>query len=353
MTDLQPTTTATGGRSAKVAALAAFVVLAGVIYVGATGSSSTAPAATGKPAPSLAVAAASAVAPPATPLVDLQTGPVVPIIDHSKPPQYQYLGMALGIGGQEFTGPMTEVRPGFFSGGFRIRLPAGAPSATLALSSTQATVSHESLVPIGHWEVPLTSGGAVTSDSGPVLTDARPSTVVDTSDPLAARILSKGFRVTARLAVQPDHEVLTIEVAVMSEATFPIASYSLVTDVAGEHFTVDFFQREPGRYTTSVLVPDTIHDRSLTFHVMVTPQTRPGLYAAEVTPVRVSLSRKDNFHPTASLIGADPDSAAVHRSDIFGAGYSLEARTRLASDQRLIDFTLTINPTYSEAAPAP
>ena len=64
MTDLQPTTTATGGRSAKVAALAALVVLVGVVYVGATGSSASAPAATGTPAPSFAVAAASAATPP-------------------------------------------------------------------------------------------------------------------------------------------------------------------------------------------------------------------------------------------------------------------------------------------------
>jgi hypothetical protein len=259
--------------------------------------------------------------------------------------------MALTVGNEEVTGPMTEISPGFFRGGYRIRLPPLAGTATLSLSATQATVSHESLVPIGRWEVPLMTTPTVTLNPDLVFTDRQLPLTPTTSDPLAARILSKGFRVTGRVDEESDEETLTIELAVLPDPTFPVASYSLTTDVQGEHVTADFFDAEPGKYTAGVIVPDSFHGRNLRFRLMVTPQIRPGLRAAEVNTIQVSIASKDNFHPSRSQIGAEPNTAAIHRGDIFGAGYSLDAQTRLASGQRLIDFTLTINPTYPEPTP--
>src|SRR3954451_3100325 len=102
-----------------------------------------------------------------------------------------------------------------------------------------------------------------------------------------------------------------------------------------------------------LVVPDSFHGRTLTIRVMVTPLIRPGMHALEVTTIGVSVSSKRNFHPTSSQTTAEPDTAAIHRADIFGAGYQLEAQTRLASGQRLVDFTLTINPIYPDATQTP
>src|SRR4051794_34367150 len=92
---LHPTTGRTGGRSARLVAVAVVVVLAAVVYVGATDRSPSVFAPTSPPTTTITVARASPQPALSTPAPDDDERRVVPIIDPSKPPQYQYVGMAL------------------------------------------------------------------------------------------------------------------------------------------------------------------------------------------------------------------------------------------------------------------
>jgi hypothetical protein len=295
------------------------------------------------------VAEASPVlpSPEPTPAATEQGIEVDPIIGRAKPPEHQYLDMALTLSGQEYTNPMSQIRPDFFRGLYRIRLPL-PPTADLALRSTLSTFSHDTVVPVGRWTIPLIAGDADSSDPGVVLTAAQEPKPPDTSDALAGRILTNGFRLTARLRTHPDEAVLTIELALLP-ATYPVEAYYVTTEVQGEDVRIDFRQQQPGLLTAATIVPRLLRNRKVTFTLMAVPTLRADGVPYRVAALPIYVSNPDHFEPHVSFILAGSNPGRIGPTTIDGAGYKLTEATRMEGGQRLIDFTLAINPSGAPA----
>lgn len=208
------TTTRVGGSGrARLIALGAGVVLVGVVYVGLSGRTDGGPLTASVPPPSLV-----ALRPTPTRGPERTSGPlttVQQIRDPDARPQYQYLGTALILGGQEFIAALDQQTPTYFYGVYGIPLDWTADSGTLELAQMTSSVSHDTMDRLGQWDLSLEA--VVSTPMGNVVLDAvqppMPSTVA-TSD--ASPIALHGYRITARLEHQSDFDLLAIEVHVGS-----------------------------------------------------------------------------------------------------------------------------------------
>ena len=217
------TTTRVGGSSrACVTALVAAVVLVGVVYVGLSGRTDSGPLTASVPQPSPV-----ALRPTPTRRPERTPGPITTIEQIRDPdarPQYQYLGTALILGGQEFIAALDQQTPTYFYGLYGIPLGWTADSGTLELAQMTSSVSHDTMDRLGQWDLSLEA--VVSTPMGNLVLDAvqppAPSTVGTSA---ASTIALHGYRITARLEHQSDFDLLAIEVHVGSDPLLPSEDY--------------------------------------------------------------------------------------------------------------------------------
>ena len=153
---LEPTTTRTGGRAARVTAAVAVGVLLAFVYVGVAGR---APAPPSIPASAPPVIAAASDAPPPTPRsTRTPVGPSEPPVqpfptDRSGQRPSEFLGAILTLSGRSYVTDLQQVEPNHYVGAYRISRPMPASRGTLELA--QMTTKNDARISLGRWDVPL------------------------------------------------------------------------------------------------------------------------------------------------------------------------------------------------------
>ncbi len=278
-------TTRTGGRSARVAAVAFVAVLATVIYVGVSGQNEqTRPSA----APSNAVAVASPSRSPQRSLPHVDSIQAIRA-DPDAPVRYQYLGARLSLGGHSTLAILDPVADDQYEVAYRIPYPLVVPSADLNVSTVTDTVSHDDFDVLGEWSFPMsTILDPNASTSMVVLAANEPPSSRTLANPTFTQVARNGFRITVTSENKPDGRLLTVSIRVAattqpaprpSPAAFPDEGYSVVVKVAGSTYETvpSSLESQPGHFHGEVLLPHRLDARGVTLELSAIPASDPLL----------------------------------------------------------------------------
>lgn len=333
------TTTRVGGSGrAKLIALAAVVVLGSAIFLGLSGRTATAP----KASPVAAVPTAKPGPERTFPPINT----VQQIRDPNAPLQYQYLGTALTLGGQEFIASLEQQAPRNFYGAYRIPVPWPDDHGTIRLAEMSSTVSHDTFDGLGSWDVSLDiltrpgSLGAVVLDAIQLPT---PTMIVNST---VSRIMRNGFRITARLEHQGDHDVLAISVYVGVDPQLPNEDYSLNVHAGTQDFDSQLQAVEPGRFNGVVVLPDGFKASSLAVQVNAIPMADPLLGAVPVGSWRMVLAPTNDVAVGQEIfnVSVAPAKVGPGQAQIVANGYTFTADYSALNGSRVISFELTVHP---------
>jgi len=213
------TTRIGGGRRAWLIALAAVIVLGGVVYLGLSGPA-VSPPRSPNPASPAVVAAATAV--PAR-RVSFAPNQVESIrVDPAAPVLYQYLGTVLTLNGHGTLAILDAIDPDQYRGIYRIPYALAAPTAGLEFDAVTTSVSHDDLDRIGSWDFPIgpiNSGLCCPSETALDTTEAPLDKTL--ANPDFSRIATNGVRLVVTTQNETDAALMTIDVTINPSPPVP------------------------------------------------------------------------------------------------------------------------------------
>jgi hypothetical protein len=311
------TTTRTGGRSAKLIALAVVVVLGSVIYIGISGQSGS-PESSASPT-SLPVAAATtrATAHPLTEVESVRADPTAPVL-------YQYLGTGLSLNGHETLAILDPVAPNQYRGIYRIPYSLVTPTADLEFAAVTASVSHDELDRLGVWTFPLNSVHPGAGPSTVVLDVSEPSRVQPVTDPTFSRLATNGYHITVTTSNEVDGGLMTIDIAVNPDQFVPDESYSIAAGPSGGRFNVQLGQ-SGATFLGQGRVPDQLLGRLIPVSLLAVPISDPSLGPITVSTwwIQVATQPKDNGDLAHVEEHNDGRPIASGEAQVLASGYDI------------------------------
>jgi hypothetical protein len=215
---LEPTTTRTGGRSARVAALVIVVALAVVVYIGVSGRDSNSP-----PAPPVAVVPAVTATPAATASPVAVPSAETPIDGTPGPNQslfpHEAYDLTLKAGNRSVSAEAQELQPGVFGALLTLPAPLHAKHVALDLSAVPQAdpLLGRLVVSSFNIDVPDRASFAVAANALDVLVGPSRS---------ASGVLgieSNGYRITATYAVIGNARAISVVLFVNPNAVVDAA----------------------------------------------------------------------------------------------------------------------------------
>ena len=209
---LEPTTTRTGGRAARLAAVVTGLVLIAFVYVGLTGRdlSPTPPTdATASPLPAVAVTSPT----PRTDVSGDRPAPLPPAVEHvavdpDRHRPYQFVGTVLQVGGQGYIADLEQVGDGHYVAAYSIARPMPAGDASLELAEMTVTTSHDTWSSLGRWHIPLDPLLGYLSSAGNWLEDVQPPQPYEIDAP---PLRQTGYRIEITTDSRPGYAMLSVD----------------------------------------------------------------------------------------------------------------------------------------------
>jgi hypothetical protein len=255
---LEPTTTRTGGRAARVAALATVVVLLAFVFIGVAGRPPTQfpeLAAVSSPPP---IAAASATALPAPSPTRTPVSEPEPLVqefpaDRSAQRPSSFVGAVLTLGGESYITDLQQVEPGHYVGAYRISRPM--PASEVSLELAQMTADEDARTSLGEWELPLDPLLGYLPTAGNWLEDARPPDPEPLDSPLLAQ---SGYRIQIVTDSRAGFAVLSVDVrGGPAERAFADEDYVVRATINGQALQAPLHEVATGQLRASITLPQT------------------------------------------------------------------------------------------------
>jgi len=333
------TTTRTGGRSAKLIALAVVVVLGSVIYIGITGQSGS-PQTSPVPTP-LPIAAATprATAHALTEVESVRADPTAPVL-------YQYLGTGLSLNGHETLAILDPIGPNQYRGIYRIPYSLVTPTADLEFAAVTASVSHDELDRLGVWTFPLNSVHPGAGPSTVVLDMSEPSRVEPVTDPTFSRLATNGYHITVTTSNEVDGGLMTIDIAVNPDQFVPDESYSIAAGPSGLRFNLQLDQ-SGASFLGQAQIPDQLLGTLIPVSLMAMPKSDPSVGSITVATwwLQIATHPKDNGQLAQIEAHNDGRPIASGEAQILANGYDIVISQAVVAGHLDLRVILDIRPT--------
>jgi hypothetical protein len=338
-------TASTGGRSARVIALAFVLVLTGVVYVGISGQDRQS-----VPTPNPSFVAEIATPSPERTLPHVDTIEAIRA-DPTAPIRYQYLGARLALGGHSTLAVLDAVADDEYSVAYRIPNRLVVSPANLNVSTVTDTVSHDDFDVLGEWSFALDTAGP-----------ASPTVVLDASQPPDQRTLANptfshvsrnGFRITVTSQNERGATVLTVNLRVAADApkhqsqVTPNEDYEVAARIGGKTYRTDpaSVQMEPGHFHGEILLPLELDAPSVALDLSGIPASDPLIgrvaFATHAVPVwRIA----DHSQVTEFTSAGGPSNPGLPQ--IAQLGYRLRVLWAFDGNARAVFWDLVVNPSH-------
>jgi hypothetical protein len=350
------TTRVGGGKSARLIALGATVVLGLTVYIGVSGqgnstNTSPAPPAVADASPTQTPRPSPRSLPPDPPHIEqISDGP-------TKPRPYQFLGTVLEVANQEFEAvlePVAETGPSqaaySYAASYRVPFPLLSDHAELHLASITSTVSHDVFETYGIYGVSLASlvPGEIGDQTVLDVTSAADSSLI--AQPDADPLKRNGFELSVTAENRQDQGILAIKLQVAGDPTLPSESYSLTAPL-GRRTVASTLNGGAGHYQGVLDLGDIAHPGSLRVTLRAIPTSDPLLGRVKVGSWLLSLPPLNSGLPDAQrriVVASRP--IGPGEADIIRNGYTLDFDVERIGKFVDVSIALVITPLYPNTA---
>ena len=354
-------TTRTGGRSARLIAVAVVSVLVSVVYIGISQREPTpiqqptqpvvavAPTLTPTPNPTPPATEPPAVVAPREPLPDIYSGAETIAQRHGSIPSAGDLRVIIDVGGNRTEAALAQLRSGLFHAAYRVPLPAPDGRATLELFEP---APYAQAVQYGVWDVPLNMtavGQNVDFDVGayaPTVLVSDRQAPDPSAAPTRSVVVRNGYLLQISGSRIGNGATLNIDLEIGANPTYPNEIYNLVVQAAGHDYESHPAKLDtaPGYARGEIDVPNstTLGSELVTMTLRARPPGGSPRSERVVETYTVPLPQMSNYKPPWFV--ASPVGESKRRLSIESRGYTLSITIASEGTGQKVLWTVIVKP---------